>query len=135
MAERATTDFPEPGGTRRVSLRASAFRAFDLRFALDLKNNWPEIWHLSNDGDALFCRLMPVQRRGGSIRSPDEEAAVRERETWAAAHHREVSLAGVVAQIKRLVVGDQGIDRMKTLVNNEKDRVLADRDHRHRQRM
>ncbi len=127
MVEMMVTDFPAPGGTRRVSLRTSNYRMFDLRFALDLRRHFPAIWAL---GDGLveeerFEALIPIQRRGGSVRNAAEEAAVRRREAWAARHAENADLADIVAQIRWLVIGRLGIDRMKAMVNDAKEGQAA----------
>ena len=61
--------------------RTSSFKLFDLRYALDLKRNFPQIWAIGEPGEEPdeFEILMPIQRRGGSIRSDREELAVRRR--------------------------------------------------------
>ncbi len=123
MVDKAVTDFPVAGDTRRVSLRTSRFRAFDLRFALDLRKNYPELWVLGSPLMEVdrFDRLIPIQRRGGSIRNADEEAALREREKWAETHAELRDLPGVVAQIRWLVIGKLGIDLMKALVKQAQE--------------
>jgi hypothetical protein len=128
MADRPVTDFPQPGDTRRVSLRTSNFKLFDLRYALDLKKNFPQIWAIVVPGGEPdeFEILMPIQRRGGSIRSDREELAVRRREAWAGRHVDETDLPAVIAQIKWLVVGTRGLAAMKTLVDAEKARIDRD---------
>jgi hypothetical protein len=123
MADKPVTDFPEDGGVRQVSLRTSSFKVFDLRFALDLRKNYPSLWKRGGDlaGNDQFEALIPVQRRGGSIRNAQEEAAVRQREAWARDHFSGVEIDDVVAQIRWLVIGKLGIDRMKALVAETKE--------------
>jgi hypothetical protein len=70
--------------------------------------------------------LAPLAKRGGSPSSPAEERAVRLREAWGARHRGNKRIAGVIAQIKWLVVGDIGLDGMRAVINEAKE-ALGDR--------
>lgn len=123
------TNFPEKGDNKQVSLRNSQWGVFPLAYAEDLKENWPEIWRRGGNirGNDQFRKLAPVARRGGSVETATEEAAVRLREAWGARHKGDFQLAGIVAQIKWLVVGSRGVDHMKSVINDAKQRVKARR--------
>jgi hypothetical protein len=57
------TDFPTPGDDKKVSLRNSQWGVFPAAYAIDLKENYPEIWRKGGNvlGKAIpnigaFCR-------------------------------------------------------------------------------
>jgi HK97 family phage prohead protease len=121
------TDFPEQGGDSRVSLQASRFPLFPVAEAQALKDEWPEIWDRGGNilGDTQFNRLAPMARDRRVPETETEEEAVRLREAWAARHLGDFRLAGVVAQIKWLVVGSRGLDHMRQVIMDEKERLRA----------
>lgn len=119
------TNFPAVGENRRVSLVNSRFKVFPVSVARQLREEYPEIW--SKGGTPLanlqFRKLAPIVDRRGVVETDAEEEAVRLREAWAARHVGDTDAAGVIAQIKWLVVGSQGIDRMLRVMGVEKARV------------
>jgi HK97 family phage prohead protease len=121
------TDFPEQGGDSRVSLQASRFPLFPVAEAQALKDEWPEIWDRGGNilGDTQFNRLAPMARDRRVPETDTEEEAVRLREAWAARHLGDFRLAGVVAQIKWLVIGSRGLDHMRQVIMDEKERLRA----------
>lgn len=123
------TNFPKPGQDKEVSLRNSQWKLYPLSEAQDLKENWPEIWKRGGNirGNDQFRRLTPVARRGGKVTSASEEYAVRLREAWVARHLEDHQLAGVIAQVKWLAVGSRGLDHMRAVINEAKERVKARR--------
>jgi len=52
----------------------------------------------------------------------NQEEAIRLREAWAARHLKDFRLAGTVAQMKWLVIGEKGLQHMKDLMNEEKEK-------------
>jgi len=128
-AKKGKTNFPTPGEDKAVSLRNSQWKLFPLDEATDLKENWPEIWRRGGNirGNDQFRRLAPVARRGGKTTTATEEYAVRLREAWVARHYEDFQLAGVVAQVKWLAVGSRGLDHMRSVLNEAKERVRARR--------
>lgn len=118
------TDFPKAGDDKAVSLRNSEVARFDLAYAQDLKDNHPDVWRLGGNirGNAQFAILSRIQKQGGSPKTRAEEKAVRLREAWAARHFGNKRPPGVVAQIKWLVVGSLGEQKMKALINAEKEK-------------
>lgn len=120
------TNFPEDGEDQQVALRNSQWERFPHAEALDLKKNFPEIWDEGGNilGNKQFNRLLPIAQRDSSIAQTEtEEKAIRLREAWGARHFRDHRLAGVVAQIKWLVVGSRGLDHMRAVISEEKQRL------------
>ena len=120
------TNFPEDGEDQQVALRNSNFDRFPHDEAQDLKDNYPEIWNKGGNilGNKQFNRLKPIAERDSSIAQTEtEEKAIRLREAWAARHFRDYRLAGVVAQIKWLVVGSRGLSHMRAVISAEKNRL------------
>lgn len=120
------TNFPDDGKDQQVALRNSQWERFPHAEALDLKENHPEIWDEGGNilGNKQFNRLLPIAQRDSSIAQTEtEEKAIRLREAWGARHFRDHRLAGVVAQIKWLVVGSRGLDHMRAVISEEKQRL------------
>lgn len=119
------SNFPAVGENRRVSLVNSRFKVFPVSVARQLRDEYPQIW--SKGGTPLanlqFRKLAPIVDRRGVVETDAEEEAVRLREAWAARHIDDSDVAGVVAQIKWLVVGSQGFDRMLRVIGVEKARL------------
>jgi hypothetical protein len=120
------TNFPKRGDDLKVSLRNSEYRVFDPEFAEDLRVNWPEIWKRGGNilGNTQYRRLKPVVGRGGSVETETEEMAVRLREAWSARHYGDHRLPGVVALIKWFTVGEIGESQMKSVIREEKQRLM-----------
>ncbi len=125
----SVTNFPKEGDDKAVSLRNSNCARFDLAYALKLQESYPEIWDKGGNikGNAQFRILSRIQKQGGSPSTRAEEKAVRLREAWAARHYGDHLLAGVVAQIKWLVVGELGEAGMKKLIEEAKRKADEDR--------
>ena len=120
------TNFPEDGEDQQVALRNSNFDRFPHDEAQDLKDNYPEIWNKGGNilGNKQYNRLKPIAERDSSIAQTEtEEKAIRLREAWAARHFKDYRLAGVVAQIKWLVVGSRGLSHMRAVISAEKNRL------------
>lgn len=117
------TDFPKRGDDQKVSLSNSRYKQFPLAYALKLREEWPQIWRRGGNvlGNTQFNRLRKVKADG--VNTPTDEKAVRLREAWAARHLKDFRLAGVVAQIKWLVVGSRGIDHMRQVIDDERKRL------------
>ena len=108
-----------------ATLLSSALKAEFKDEAQDLKDNWMSIWREGGNvrGNKQFELLAPIARRGGNTESVAEENAVKRREAWAARHYKDYQLAGVVAQIKWLVVGSEGLDHMRAVIREAKDKL------------
>ncbi len=119
------SNFPAAGDNLRPSLRNSRYLVFPASEAQALKTEWPEIWKRGGNvlGNLQFRRLAPIAARGGRVETDTEEEAVRLREAWAARHHEDQDLASVVAQVKWLVIGAQGLERMRRVLAQEKARL------------
>ena len=122
------TNFPKQGDDKKISLRNSNYPVFDKRFAEGLKENDPKIWKAGGniEGNRSFRLLM---RALDGDDSPEVLKKIKEREAWAARHFEDGSqfksgdkkarpsnIAGVVAQIKWLVIGNLGEQKMKDVI-------------------
>ncbi len=118
------TNFPEDGDDKKVTLRNSQYQLFPVGEAEDLKENWPDIWRKGGNikGNEQFAKLAPLAKRGGTPDGEAEENAIRLREAWVARHRGDFQLAGVVAQIKWLAVGDRGLDHMRSVIREAKEK-------------
>lgn len=118
----SATDFPKAGDDKAVSLRNSNFARFDVAYAESLRDKHPDIWRRGGNikGNAQFAILFRIAKHGGTPKTRAEEKAVRLREAWAARHFKDHRLPGVVAQIKWLVVGEQGEGAMKKVIEEQK---------------
>lgn len=119
------TNFPQAGLNLRASLKNSRFKVFPPLEAEELKREWPEIWKLGGTklANLAFRRLMPVAKRIGVVETDTDDETVRLREAWANAHFDDSDVAGIVAQVKWLVVGASGIDRMRRVIAECKARI------------
>ncbi len=130
---KAITNFPKVGDDQKVSFRNSEYRVFDPDFAEDLKLNYPEIWRAGGNikGNSQFKKLRPIALRDSrTAATPTEVEAMRLREAWSARHFQDgrqfddpdqainlSSVAGIVAQIKWLTIGNLGESKMKSILN------------------
>ena len=131
VGDKDPTNFPNDGDDQQVALRNSEYERFPHDEAQDLKDNWPEIWDRGGNilGNKQYNRLKPIAERESSIaETRTEELAIRTREAWAARHLKDFRLAGVVAQIKWLVVGSRGLSHMRKVISAEKKRLTEKRD-------
>jgi len=131
VGDKDPTNFPKNGDNQQVALRNSEYERFPPSEAQDLKDNWPEIWNAGGNilGNKQYNRLKPIASRRSSVaKTRTEEEAIRLREAWAARHLKDKLLAGVVAQIKWLVVGSRGLSHMRKVISAEKKRLTEKRD-------
>lgn len=119
------TNFPAKGDNKKVSLRNSQWSVFPIAEAEALKRDFPSIWRKGGNirGNRQFQLLAPIAKRGGTVDGLAEENAVRLREAWGARHGRNTRVAGVVAQIKWLVVGERGLAFMRSVIAEEKAKI------------
>ncbi len=116
------TDFPQKGDDEKISLRNSNHKMFPLSYARKIKENYPEIWKAGGNikGNAQFAILSKIQdENNGAPKTKSQEDAIKLREAWAARHKEDFRLAGVVAQMKWLVIGSRGPSHMKQVINDE----------------
>ena len=119
------TDFPQKGDDEKISLRNSNHKMFPLSYARRIKEKYPEIWKAGGNikGNAQFAILSKIQdENNGAPKTKSQEDAIKLREAWAARHKEDFRLAGVVAQMKWLVIGSRGLDHMKQVINDEIDK-------------
>jgi len=119
------TDFPQKGDDEKISLRNSNHKMFPLSYARRIKEEYPEIWKAGGNikGNAQFSILSKIQdENNGAPKTKSQEDAIKLREAWAARHKEDFRLAGVVAQMKWLVIGSRGLDHMKQVINDEIDK-------------
>ena len=126
------TNFPSAGEDKKVSLRNSEYPLFDREFAARIKAEYPTIWDRGGNilGNKQYNRLVPIAENNGEVETRTEEEAVRLREAWAARHFEDFRLAGVIAQVKWLVIGSRGEKYMKDLIREEmakEDRTVEER--------
>jgi len=90
-----------------------------------LKENFPELWSKAGTekGNEQFRKLAPIAKRGGVPDGEAEENAIRLREAWVARHRGDFQLNGVIAQVKWLAVGDRGLDHMRKVIREAKDKL------------
>ena len=121
------TNFPNKGDDKKISLRNSEEPQFDYNFALNVKEQTPEIWAAGgnirgNDAFMLWGRAKDGQ---------DTEAIrewIKERESWAKRHFEDgkqfegdtepnlSNVGGVVAQMKWGTIGTLGEQGMKDVI-------------------
>jgi hypothetical protein len=138
--EEELTNFPQKGDDKKVSLRNSQWKTFDLDYAEKLKINYPSIWRAGGNirGNDQYRKLRPIAKRGGVPQGLSEERAIRLREAWVARHLKDGSqfsdadhpvnlstIAGIVAQIKWLAIGSIGQSKMKKVINEMKKKIDA----------
>ena len=133
------TNFPTVGDDQKVSFRNSEYRVFDPEYAEDLKLNYPQIWRAGGNtkGNSQFKKLRPIAlRESRTANTPTAVQAMRLREAWSARHFGDgrqfkdpdqainiSSVAGIVAQIKWLTVGNLGQSEMKRIINTLKSKL------------
>lgn len=112
------TDFPRKGDDLPVSFRNSRFPVFPPAYAAKVKKRRPGVWARGGNirGNSQYRILTRIVAQGGMAKTAEERAAMRLREAWAARHFKDHLIAGVVAQMKWLVIGEQGVSRMKAVV-------------------
>jgi hypothetical protein len=128
-ADAHATNFPAAGSNLPVSLQHSAYGVFDPAWAEQLREDYPELWACAarEAGERQYARLSRLAAQGGPAQGALEDYAVRYREAWAARHHGDTTLVGVVAQVKHRVVGVLGEEGMKRVLTAAKDKMQRKR--------
>ena len=122
------TNFPKKGDDKKISLRNSNYPVFDKRFAASIKKDDPKIWKAGGNIEGNNSYNLLLRALDGDD-SPAVIRKIKEREAWAARHFedgkqfksgekkaRPSNIAGVVAQIKWLVIGTLGEQKMKDVI-------------------
>ena len=125
--EQRQTNFPTKGDDKKISLRNSEEPQFDYDFALNVKEQTPEVWKAGGNIRGNEAFMLWGRARDGQ----DTEAIrewIKEREAWAKRHFRDgqkfkgdtepnlSNVAGVVAQMKWGVIGNLGEQGMKDVI-------------------
>jgi HK97 family phage major capsid protein len=122
------TDFPKKGDDKKISLRNSNYPLFDRKFAASVKEDDPKIWKAGGNIEGNNSYRLLLKALDGDD-SPAVLRKIKERESWAARHFedggqfksgdkkaRPSNIAGVMAQIKWLVIGTLGEQKMKDVI-------------------
>jgi hypothetical protein len=119
------TNFPGREDNKVISLQNSNFRVFDSNFALEVKNNRPELWSFGVQTltDTFFDLLIEVVNNNGTPQNLMQEKAILVREAYGARHFSDFILDDVIKQVKFLVIGSRGEIFMKDVINN---RLIGD---------
>lgn len=136
------TNFPKRGDDKKISLRNSQYRTFDINYAQKLKENYPTIWRAGGNirGNDQYRKLLPIAKNNGVPKGLSEERAIKLREAWIARHIKDGSqfsdpdqeinlstIGGIVAQIKWLAIGSIGMSKMKKVINAMKRKINAEK--------
>ena len=121
------TNFPNKGDDKKISLRNSEEPQFDYDFALNVKEQTPEIWGAGGNVRGNDAFMLWGRARDGQ----DTEAIrewIKERESWAKRHFEDgkqfegdtepnlSNVGGVVDQMKWGVIGTLGEQGMKDVI-------------------
>jgi len=126
LKKKEPTNFPLAGEDKEVSLRNSNFDLFPIDYAESLQNDYPDIWDeggniQGNDTFRVLKRILNENKTADELTDNDKEI-IKMRETWSARHFRDFQLAGVIAQVKWLMIGSRGLDHMKQVIETAKDK-------------
>ena len=125
--EERQTNFPNKGDDKKISLRNSQEPQFDYDFALNIKEQTPEIWSSGGNIRGNEAFMLWGRARDGQ----DTEAIrewIKERESWIKRHFEDgkqfegdtepnlSNVGGVVAQIKWGTIGTLGEQGMKDVI-------------------
>ena len=99
---------------------------FPLAYAENLKTEYPEIWAKGgniqgNDTYRVITRIREEGKSADELTANDIEI-IRMREAWSARHFKDYRLAGIIAQVKWHMVGSRGLDHMKSVIEEAKDK-------------
>lgn len=121
-ADEDVTNYPKKGDNKAVTLANSNFQRYPLKSAENLRDHHKDIWKKGGNikGNQQFAILSKIAKNGGRPSSSAQEKAIRLREAWAARHYKDKNLAGVVAQVKWLVVGSKGREYMNQVIDEAK---------------
>lgn len=123
------TNFPQEGDDLKPSLRNSEYERPPYDYVLDLKENWPDIWGKGGNirGNDAFAFWSSIRDKSQEDYTQGEIDWLYEREDWSARHYRNKNIEGVVAQLKWALVGSRGMDHMREVINEEKDKIREEK--------
>ena len=125
--EERQTNFPSKGDDKKISLKNSEEPQFDYDFALNIKEQTPEIWSSGGNIRGNEAFMLWGRARDGQ----DTEAIrewIKERESWIKRHFEDgkqfegdtepnlSNVGGVIAQIKWGTIGTLGERGMKDVI-------------------
>lgn len=107
------------------SLHERQTAVFDYEYAVQLKTMFPEIWDMAGGsyGDNAFSALSEIVKQDGYALTPEQADILELRDSWISRHKNDHTLAGVVAQVKWLAIGQIGEKSMKKLIATQTDVV------------
>lgn len=126
LKKKEPTNFPFAGENETITLKNSQYELFPLDYAEDLKVNYPDIWDeggniQGNDTYRVIKRIREENKSADELTQNDIDI-IKMREAWSARHYRDHRLAGVIAQVKWHMVGSRGLDHMKSVIQEAKDK-------------
>lgn len=121
-ASQEITNFPKIGDNKKISLTNSNYQQFDHKYAMDLKEKYPQIWKYGGNirGDEAFEFWHKVVNGEMSNSISDW---IKEREVWCARHTADYLINGIIANIKWGNVIKKGESYMKKIVDDEKYKI------------
>lgn len=126
VKKKEPTNFPKVGDDETITLKNSGYELFPLDYAENIRMNYPEIWDeggniQGNDTYRVIKRVRQENKPTEELTANDIEI-IKMREAWSARHFKDFQLAGVVAQMKWHMVGDRGLDHMKNVIDEAKEK-------------
>lgn len=100
---------------------------FDINYSTEVKNQYPEIWSMAGGekSDYAHSVLLEIHENGGYALTPEQVDVLNLRESWANRHYMDRTPIGVIAQMKWLVVSNNGESFQKKSINNEVSKLHA----------
>jgi hypothetical protein len=104
-----------------ITVADSKWPLFDIRYAVDLKSEYPEIWGSAGGSKSDYVHevLLDIVENGGVALTPEQVEVLELREGWINRHRNDSTPAGVIAQVKWLAVNSSGEGYMKKSINGE----------------
>jgi hypothetical protein len=122
FAKKPTTNFPKQGDNKDIKLSNSNYKQFDYEYALKIKEEYSEIWHKGGEefGNQAF-ELWTKARDGENSKSVQNW--IKRRESFAARHHKDINLPGIVANMKWGTIVSNGEKYMKDIIQEAIDKL------------
>lgn len=107
------------------SLHERQTAVFDYEYAVQVKTMFPEIWDMAGGsyGNNAFSVLSEIVEQEGYALTPEQAEMLELRDSWISRHKNDRTIAGVVAQVKWLAVGQIGEKSMKKIIASEANSV------------
>ena len=112
-----------------LSFDDSEWEFFDIKYADDLKHEYPEIWAMGGGAksDYVYEVLLSIYENGGIAVTPEEVEILELREGWIKRHAKDAGVVGTVAQVKWLAISAYGSEWQKKTINSQVEKVHAQR--------